>query len=67
MSTMAGIDYGSLQRFLEPDYAKMARYRTNVDNINVVILLVAEEDEALFYRTRQLPVLITLIKDRHSG
>ena len=48
----------------KPDYAKMARYIPNVDNINVPSLLIDQEDEELFDRTTQLPVLYEMLKDR---
>lgn len=48
----------------KPDYAKMARYRPNIDNINVPTLLIDQEDEELFDRTAQLPVLYEILKDR---
>ncbi|MBD3649521.1 MAG: hypothetical protein HUJ31_19170, partial [Pseudomonadales bacterium] len=47
-----------------PDYAKMARYRPNVDAINVPSLLIDQEDEELFDRMTQLPVLYELLKDK---
>jgi len=48
----------------KPDYAKMARYRANVHNINVPSLLIDQEDEELFDRTTQLPVLYDILKDK---
>ena len=48
----------------KPDIAKMARYRPNVESINVPTLLIDQEDEELFDRTQQLPVLYNLLKDR---
>jgi dienelactone hydrolase len=48
----------------KPDYAKMARYIPNIDNINIPSLLIDQEDEELFDRTAQLPILYERIKDR---
>lgn len=48
----------------KPDYAKMARYSANIDNINIPTLLIDQEDEELFDRTEQLPVLYNLLKDK---
>jgi dienelactone hydrolase len=48
----------------KPDYAKMSRYRANVHNISVPSLLIDQEDEELFDRTTQLPVLYEILKDK---
>jgi len=48
----------------KPDYAKMSRYRPDVNNINIPSLLIDQEDEELFDRTKQLPVLYDLLKDK---
>ena len=48
----------------KPDYAKMARYIPNVENINVPSLLMDQENEELFDRTTQLPVLYEILKDK---
>lgn len=48
----------------KPDYAKMARYRPDIENINVPTLLIDQEDEELFDRSKQLPVLHASLKDR---
>lgn len=48
----------------KPDYAKMARYRPDVHNISVPSLLIDQEDEELFDRMSQLPVLFEILKDK---
>jgi len=48
----------------KPDYAKMARYVADIENINVPGLLMDQEDEELFDRTTQLPVLYDILKDK---
>lgn len=46
----------------KPDYAKMARYVPNTGNIQVPSLLIDQEDEELFDRSKQLPVLHEMLK-----
>lgn len=48
----------------KPDYARMARYRPDVHNINVPSLLIDQEDEELFDRMSQLPVLYAILQDK---
>jgi uncharacterized protein len=48
----------------KPDYARMSRYRADVDNINIPSLLIDQADEELFDRATQLPVLYDLLKDK---
>jgi dienelactone hydrolase len=48
----------------KPDYAKMARYRPAVENISVPTLLIDQQDEELFDRASQLPVLYEILKDK---
>lgn len=47
-----------------PDYAKITRYWADTDRITVPTLLMDQEDEDLFDRTAQLPVLYDKLKDR---
>jgi dienelactone hydrolase len=48
----------------KPDYAKMARYIPNTENIRVACLLIDQEDEELFDRSKQLPVLHEMLRGK---
>ena len=48
----------------KPDFAKMARYRPEIRNIDVPTLLIDQEDEELFDREAQLPLLYNVLKDK---
>lgn len=48
----------------KPDYAKMARYTANTGNIRVPCLLIDQEDEELFDRAKQLPVLHEILEGK---